>query len=295
MKTSQDSALPEPAESFVPSAQTLPNNQLSAAIRDVFLALFMWAASVALLLLPQFLALPYVATHYRGRTIAPEVLLADKTLILILVAGILPAHLLTLVIAWCVSTRFGKIPITKALRWQWERRVSIAKSMALAVFLFAIAWTIALAFGGKETNIERIINSSRAAALLLAFLAVTTAPLVEEIVYRGILFPAWERLTGSVTAVVIVTFMFAIPHVPQYWPNWAVIFSITLLSAVLTVVRARTGRLMPCYIIHLVFNGIQSIIIVAEPYLRPLLNPRPPETAPAFLHSILALLSCSMK
>ena len=225
MKTSQDSALPEPAESFVPSAQTLPNNQLSAAIRDVFLALFMWAASVALLLLPQFLALPYVATHYRGRTIAPEVLLADKTLILILVAGILPAHLLTLVIAWCVSTRFGKIPITKALRWQWERRVSIAKSMALAVFLFAIAWTIALAFGGKETNIERIINSSRAAALLLAFLAVTTAPLVEEIVYRGILFPAWERLTGSVTAVVIVTFMFAIPHVPQYWPNWAVIFS----------------------------------------------------------------------
>ena len=58
------------------------------------------------------------------------------------------------------------------------------------------------------------------------------------------------------------------PHVPQYWPNIAVISSITLLSVALTVLRARTGRLLPCIAVHFVFNGIQSVIIVAEPYLR---------------------------
>ena len=154
--------------------------------------------------------------------------------------------------------------------------------------LFAASWLIVLAFGGKETELERIINSSRTAALLIAFMAVATAPLVEEIIYRGILFPAWERLTGSVTAVVIVTLMFAIPHIPQYWPNLAVIFSIMMLSAALTIVRARTGRLLPCYVIHLVFNGVQAVLILADPFLRGLGHSPEPTTPPAILHSVLS-------
>jgi len=104
--------------------------------------------------------------------------------------------------------------------------------------------------------------------LIIAFLAVATAPLVEESIYRGILYPAIERTAGAKAAVILVTLLFAIPHVPQYWPNLGVISSITLLSVVLTLVRARTGRLLPCVVVHLVFNGIQSVIILLEPYLR---------------------------
>lgn len=252
------------------------------------LAFVTWAASVLLLFLPQLFALPYIITHYRGQNPTVEVLLADKTVIVILVAGILPAHLITLAIAWAVVTRFGKIAIKNALRWSWDNRVGLAKSVLLGVSLFAASWLIVLAFGGKETELERIINSSRTAALLIAFMAVATAPLVEEIIYRGILFPAWERLTGSVTAVVIVTLMFAIPHIPQYWPNMAVIFSIMMLSAALTIVRARTGRLLPCYVIHLVFNGVQAVLILADPFLRGLSHTPEPTTPPAILHSVLS-------
>jgi membrane protease YdiL (CAAX protease family) len=210
--------------------------------------------------------------------------------VVILIAGILPAHLITLAIAWAVVTRFGKVPVTAALRWDWGHRIGVFKSILLGVLLFGAAWLIVLAFGGKETELEKIINSSRAAALLVAFMAVATAPLVEEIIYRGILFPAWQRVTGSVAAVVIVTLMFAIPHVPQYWPNFAVISSIMLLSAVLTIVRARTSGLVPCYVIHLVFNGIQAVLIFAEPYLRAVGNHPEPNAAPAILHSLAIFL-----
>jgi len=256
----------------------------------LLLALFTWAASIFLLFLPQVLALPYVVTHYRGQQPRIEELLADKTLVVILIGGILPAHLITLAIAWAVVTRFGKVRATEALRWGWGHRIGIFKSIFLGVLLFGMAWLLVLAFGGKETELEKIINSSRTAALLVAFIAVATAPLVEEIIYRGILFPAWQRLTGSVAAVVIVTLMFAIPHVPQYWPNLAVISSILLLSAALTIVRARTSRLVPCYVIHLVFNGIQAFLIFAEPYLRAIGNHPEPKAAPAILHSLATLL-----
>jgi len=253
----------------------------------LFLALFTWLASIVLLFLPQLIAVPYLLTHYRGQQPRMEELLADKTLVVILIAGILPAHLITLAIAWAVVTQFGKIPVTAALRWGWGHRISVFKSILLGALLFGASWLIVLTFGGKETELERLLKSSRTAALLIAFMAVATAPLVEEIIYRGILFPAWQRLAGSVAAVVIVTLMFAIPHVPQYWPNLGVIGSILMLSATLTIVRARTNRLVPCYVIHLAFNGIQAMLILVEPYLRSLGNRPEPQAAPAILHSLL--------
>ena len=251
-------------------------------------ALLTWLASVLLLLaLPQIIALPYVAAHYRGTRATSEVLLADKTLIVILVSGLLPVHLITLFIAWCVTTRFGKIPARIALRWNWNERIGILQCIVLAILLFGFAWLLALAFGGKQTELERLLESSRPAALIIAFLAVATAPLVEETIYRGILYPALQRFWGSIPAVVIVTLMFTIPHVPQYWPNMAVISSITLLSIVLTVVRAHTGRLLPCFVIHLAFNGIQSVIIVLDPYLRALFELGRHDAAPGTLIYLL--------
>jgi len=134
-------------------------------------------------------------------------------------------------------------------------------------------------FGGADTELDRILRSSRAAALLMALLATVTAPVMEEVVYRGLLYSALQRLTGAIGAVALVTLIFAGLHVWQYWPNFAAISAILLLSLVLTVVRARTGRLLPCYMIHLVFNGVQSVIIVAEPYLRSVIETLSPKRA----------------
>lgn len=249
-----------------------------------------WLLSVVLLFLPQVVAVFYYLHRHPGGQPTVEALLADKTSVILLVSGILPVHLLTLGIAWAVATQFGKIPAREALKWQWGSRLSILKIVGLATGLFALAFLATLAFGGTETELEKLVKSSRTAALMIAFLAVATAPLVEEIIYRGILFPAWQRLTGSPIAVIIVTLFFALPHVPQYWGNLAVISSITILSLVLTTVRARTGRLLPCYIIHLVFNGIQSILIVAETLIGSSSEVSKPDAAASMISSLLGIL-----
>ena len=227
-----------------------------------------WFTSVALLFLPQVMAIPYLAAHYRGTRPTTEMLLADKTLILILVSGVLPVHVITLVIVWAVASRFGKFSAIKTLGLTWNGKLRLWQSIGLALMLYVAAFLLTLAFGGQGTALDRLVESSRAAALIIAFLAVATAPLVEESIYRGILYPAIERTAGAKAAVILVTLLFAVPHIPQYWPNIGVISSITLLSVVLTLVRARTGRLLPCFVVHLAFNGIQSVIILFEPYLR---------------------------
>jgi membrane protease YdiL (CAAX protease family) len=95
-----------------------------------------------------------------------------------------------------------------------------------------------------------------------ALVAVATAPLIEELLYRGLLYRAIEKAAGIGVAIGVVSLLFAGVHVFQYRNNLAVITVITLLSITLTVTRALTGKVLPAFIMHLVFNGIQSVLIV---------------------------------
>jgi len=240
----------------------------------VLSALITWFTSVVLLaLVPNLCVLPYLAYHYRGVSVATrEALLSDKTFVFLFVCGWLPAHLFTLVLVWAVSTRLGKLSLARVFGWNWSPAFGLLKSAGLATALFILAMLLVGLFGAQETDLDRILQSSRAAALTMAFIAVATAPLVEEMIYRGLLYSALQRAIGPLFAVIRGASMFAGMHILQYWPNAGAISAISLLSLVLTVVRARTGQLLPCFVIHLVFNGVQSLIIVFEPYVRELFD-----------------------
>lgn len=200
----------------------------------------------------------------------PQFALNDPGAIFVQIASIIPAHLLTLGAAWLLVTRVGKLPFLKmlGLEWGWGRGLTFWRCVGLAVLLYLAGWSILQVSGPTDNALERLIQSSRAAALATAFAATFTAPLVEELVFRGLLYSALRRLVGKVWAVAVVFLLFALIHVPQYWPSYGVIATILLLSFTLTMLRARTGRLLPCFVVHLIFNGVQSVIIVAEPYLK---------------------------
>lgn len=200
----------------------------------------------------------------------PQFALGDPGAIFVQIASIIPAHLLTLGLVWLLVTRVGKLPFLKmlGLGWEWGRGLTFWRCVWLTVLLYLAGWSILQVSGPTDNALERLIQSSRAAALATAFAATFTAPLVEELVFRGLLYSALRRLIGKVWAVAVVFLLFALIHVPQYWPSYGVIATILLLSFTLTMLRARTGRLLPCFIVHLIFNGVQSAIIVAEPYLK---------------------------
>ncbi len=238
-------------------------------------ALGVWLLSVFLLLIvPVFLLLPY--SVYIGLNPAEpeyarqlgEMALNDKTAIFLQVLALLPTHLLTFGMVWALVTRFGRLPFLPALGWGWHPQFPLWICISLALLLFGAGTAIVKLFGpDKPTQLEQIINSSLAARYTIAILAVLTAPLVEELIYRGLLYAALQRLAGVAGATVTVLGLFTLIHVPQYWPNVGVIAAVGLLSLSLTLIRAYTGRLLPCIVIHLVFNGVTSIILFVEPHL----------------------------
>lgn len=240
-----------------------------------------------LAIVPNVCVLPYVAYRYGGNAVSREALLADKTFVFLFVLGYLPAHLLSLALIWALATRFGKRSIRDVFGWSWSPHFRLWRSVAAAILLFIVTLLLIGFFGGQKTDLDRILESSRAAALTLAVLAVATAPLVEEMIYRGLIYSAFQRVIGKILAVALVSVMFAGLHVVQYWPNAGAISAIALLSLALSLIRAQTGRLLPCFVVHLVFNGVQSLIIVFEPYLRNLFESWRHEAVKGILVSLL--------
>ena len=243
-----------------------------------------WLASVVLLFMIQFFFLiPYVILQYRGSDFHSmgEGLQSDPFAILLSIIAVIPAHLLTLGVVWAIVTRFGRRPFWETLGWSWAKNFGFWKSAGLAVALLVAGGLIAKLFNGKPTDIDMIVASSTAARYTLAFLATFTAPLVEEMIYRGLLFPALQRwftrlfstqnvsnprMPGMAIAVIIVSGLFTFVHVFQYQNNFGVIAAVAMLSVTLTLVRALTRRLLPCVAIHMIFNGLQSILIIFSPY-----------------------------
>ena len=257
-------------------------------------ALLIWLATILLqAIIPALILIPYGLSrlNLNSPNFAREfVQLAatDRTAVFLQIFSILPTHLLMFALVWAFVTRFGRRPFLASLGWGWSGRLRLWRSVGLGVALFATATTLAKLLGAeKSTTLEQLINSSLAARYMIAALAVFTAPFVEEFVYRGVLYSALQRTIGVKGAVIFVLALFTLIHVPQYWPNIGVIAAVGLLSIVLTVVRAYSGRLLPCIVIHLVFNLIQAVLLVLEPFVQRML----PANQPAPTISLLLALA----
>ena len=234
-------------------------------------AVLTWLGSVFFLFIAQALIIiPYV--RYRNPGANGEALLqfsqTDPTAVLLLVLSVIPAHILTIGLVWVVVTGGGIRPFWQTLGMEWGEDIGFWSSAGLAVALVIMGLILTKLIGGEQTQLDQIVNSSLAARYTTVLMATFTAPLVEEMIYRGVVYSALQRTIGIPWAVVGVMVLFTVIHVPQYWDNIGVISTIGVLSLFLTLVRAWTGRLLPCIIIHMIFNGLSSLLIILEPYMQ---------------------------
>lgn len=233
-------------------------------------AIGIWLVSLALITVPSFIALFYAMSkgvNFKDTEATQKFLYTDYGSILILIGLIIPIHLITFAISWALVTNLKKYPFRQTLGWEWGGfKIWHLAVIVIAFFLLALALTSY--FGAQENELTKLLQSSRIAVYIIAFLATFTAPIVEEVVYRGIIYSAFQKSFGVLTGVIVTTVLFAAVHYVQYWGDVTALTMVTLLSLTLTMVRVKTGNLLPCIILHFVFNGIQSILLILEPFLK---------------------------
>ncbi len=98
--------------------------------------------------------------------------------------------------------------------------------------------------------------------LAMALSVVIGAPIVEELVYRGVLYGALERRWGSAAAFVVTAALFGLVHVATYGTDSFALAMVLLLGAYLTWLRWRSGSVLPPLLAHLVANLYATVVIV---------------------------------
>lgn len=117
----------------------------------------------------------------------------------------------------------------------------------------------------EDASNSDVLTDSRGSLWIIGIivLVVVGAPLAEELLFRGLVLRVLEQSFGGVSAVVVSSLLFALPHwqATASWQETVVLLSaICVVGLVLATGAMATGRLGPPIIGHLLFNGAGTVI-----------------------------------
>ena len=101
--------------------------------------------------------------------------------------------------------------------------------------------------------------------VFFAFVAILGAPVVEEIIFRGILYPALKQRGWPQLALWGTSLFFALTHA-----NVATFLPLTFLALVLVFLYERTGNLLAPILTHSLFNAANYFALVFQSELKQL-------------------------
>jgi CAAX protease family protein len=146
----------------------------------------------------------------------------------------------------------------QAIRWNWPR--SGWKLLALgAAMFFVLGLLQSLLPMPKDTPFEHLFDRPRD-AYLLSIIAVTLGPLMEELFFRGFMYPVLARRVGVAWGIALTALPFGLIHLPQYGWAWGAALVIFLVGVVCGIVRAVTRSVGASFLVHAGFNGTQMLI-----------------------------------
>lgn len=95
---------------------------------------------------------------------------------------------------------------------------------------------------------------------LLPFLSVAlAAPVVEEVIFRGLIQSRLALALPGWPAVVLSALLFALCHGQPVWMGYAFV-----LGMVLGIMAWRTGSILPSILTHIVFNAIGQVLSLPQ-------------------------------
>ena len=103
--------------------------------------------------------------------------------------------------------------------------------------------------------------------LYLGLFAVVLAPVAEEFIFRGMLFPFVQQLGFPKLAWLGVSTLFAFIHLDA-----AIFVPLFVLALALTWLYEKTGNLLAPICAHAVFNAVNLALLLAEPWLTKVLH-----------------------
>jgi hypothetical protein len=205
----------------------------------------------------------FAAIFFARWLIYPHMALGDIARVpLVVVAGQSLAYVLVLAYMYILVTRErGRPDFLAAIHWNWPSNVAmcVLAGLVLSIALQIVAHFLPIP---KELPIDTFFRTP-AEAWALGILSVAMAPLMEELFFRGFLYPVLARGIGIPVAVFVTALSFAALHGAQLMFSWGPVLVIFIVGLVLTLVRAKTNSVAAGVLIHMAYNGTITVAMFA--------------------------------
>ena len=199
-----------------------------------------------------------VGAHYLFYPRAKLADLAQRPLLLLIsqfvIDGAVVAYLLLL-----VEGKYHQ-PFWRAIRWNWPSRIWAMLALGAATYL-VLAMLGSLLPMPKNTPFDKLFENRRD-AYLLAIIASTLGPLMEELFFRGFFYPVIAKHWGAGWGIFLSALPFALLHMQQYGYCWAILLIIFGVGVVCGTVRAVTGSVGASFLVHAAYNATQMLIAI---------------------------------
>jgi membrane protease YdiL (CAAX protease family) len=160
----------------------------------------------------------------------------------------------------------------KGVRWNWPSSRWLGFLLLGVLLSFVIRATSALLPLPKQLPIEDFFADTTS-AYLLALFGITLAPLMEELYFRGFLYPVLARRLGVPVSVIITSLAFALVHGSQLAHAWAPLLLLFVVGIALTVARVRTDSVATGFLMHVGYNAtLFTIMFFVTDHFRHLEN-----------------------
>ena len=177
-------------------------------------------------------------------------------------------------------------PFWPTLGWKKLGLSASAPSNPWAYFGGGIALAIMVAIVSSRIKTPdhlpiQDLFKNRTGAMLLMAMAVLVAPLVEETVFRGYLYPLFASTTsriasgfgadpavaistGTTVGIVVTGILFGFLHGAQLGWTWGLVAMLSTVGIIFTFARARAGTVVASFLLHLGYNSMIAVSAIVS-------------------------------
>lgn len=166
---------------------------------------------------------------------------------------------------WVTLSVLRELPFWSTLGWKklqpdtyGRKRSPLGYFLTGSFLAFLVAWASTHVHTNENMPIQELFKN-RDTALLLMCMAVLVAPLVEETVFRGYLYPLFAKSFGVAPGILLTGVLFGLMHGSQLGWSWGIVVLLILVGVIFTFVRAHTGTVLASFLLHLGYNSAIAV------------------------------------
>jgi membrane protease YdiL (CAAX protease family) len=276
--------------SFAPGPSRIPYSQRPEVPEDlriswswVHLLCFLMFAFIVLAVVPSLFAIPYLQGKHLSADKLQNYLYSIPQFV---VGSTFAVFALILFFLYVTLSLLPERPFWHTLGWR--KLIPISSKLPSKPWLYLVSGgglSLLAAVAGSRVHTPddmpiELLMKSRLGATFMMGMAVAVAPLVEETVFRGYLYPVLVRILsgilrffgvesaqsirlGVMSSIVLTGLSFGLLHGVQLAWTWGIVSVLILVGITFTYVRARTGTVFASYLMHLGYNSLIALAAVA--------------------------------